>query len=348
MWLKLPILSHHSPKSKLALSFSAIVVILSFLSLVAGAGKYLWIVDLASHFRLQYSIFLLLLTPMVLALGNRKVAAFGLLALIVNLAEVMPFSLPHSSFLNSSGSSRLKVLSINVNFLNRNFDQILKCARRFDPDLIAIEELTPELNAALSANLPEFKFRCVAPRTDPYGIGVFSRIPMSDASIVDYVSNVPSVTAQLVWQDQSIFLVATHPRAPLTAQLASDNEAQLKAIADQILLRKDACLVIGDFNATPWCSSYKAIIATTGMVDSSRGFGIVPTWLRGFPLLCLPIDNCLTTPDMITVKRIIGPDIGSDHSPLYVELVNRVPLAQVPIEFRKTNASKVTAAAIVF
>lgn len=45
----------------------------------------------------------------------------------------------------------------------------------------------------------------------------------------------------------------------------------------------------------------------------------MPTWKVGSPL-AIPIDHALATKALAITKREVGPDIGSDHRPLLIEV----------------------------
>jgi len=37
------------------------------------------------------------------------------------------------------------------------------------------------------------------------------------------------------------------------------------------------------------------------------------------PLLGIPIDHCLVSPEIIVTKRSVGPSVGSDHYPVIID-----------------------------
>ena len=79
-------------------------------------------------------------------------------------------------------------------------------------------------------------------------------------------------------------------------------------------------MVLGDLNATAWCYAFRRFLRETGLKDSARGWGYQATWPTGFLPLRIPIDHCLLSPDLKVLNRRIGPNVGSDHFPLTVEL----------------------------
>jgi endonuclease/exonuclease/phosphatase (EEP) superfamily protein YafD len=55
------------------------------------------------------------------------------------------------------------------------------------------------------------------------------------------------------------------------------------------------------------------------LVNSQRGYGLAATWPTR-PLTLVPLDHMLHSDSLTTVARDIGPDLGSDHLPLTVEV----------------------------
>lgn len=49
--------------------------------------------------------------------------------------------------------------------------------------------------------------------------------------------------------------------------------------------------------------------------------GVFPTWPANFPLLAIPLDPCLVGSEICVARKRIGPNLGSDHKPLIVDLV---------------------------
>ena len=80
-------------------------------------------------------------------------------------------------------------------------------------------------------------------------------------------------------------------------------------------------IVVGDLNVTMWSPYFTELLEESNLLNARKGYGVVASWPTQFPPLMIPIDHCLTSPD-IQVKeiRLLG-NIGSDHLPIMLRLV---------------------------
>jgi endonuclease/exonuclease/phosphatase (EEP) superfamily protein YafD len=58
----------------------------------------------------------------------------------------------------------------------------------------------------------------------------------------------------------------------------------------------------------------------SGLRDVMQGRGWRPTWLAGFWPLALRIDHVLASPGLCVEQAEVGPDVGSDHRPVFARL----------------------------
>jgi endonuclease/exonuclease/phosphatase family metal-dependent hydrolase len=55
--------------------------------------------------------------------------------------------------------------------------------------------------------------------------------------------------------------------------------------------------------------------------DGGLGFGIQCTWRNPLGYIRIPIDHVCVSPDIAVKRFTTGADIGSDHYPVFAELV---------------------------
>jgi endonuclease/exonuclease/phosphatase (EEP) superfamily protein YafD len=114
--------------------------------------------------------------------------------------------------------------------------------------------------------------------------------------------------------------VVTHVRTPFAGSIHERHLDALAAARPRFGKRLALC---GDFNTVPWAAGFRRLAGGV-LTDLYDGRWPGYTWPTWSPLMRLPIDNCLVSGVGVREHRP-GPDIGSDHYPLTVDLA--VPLA---------------------
>jgi endonuclease/exonuclease/phosphatase (EEP) superfamily protein YafD len=300
---------------------AVIVSGLGLLTLVGFWGRRGWILDITSHFRVQYLALLLLASIGFLGLGQvwGAAAAFGLA--VLNGAAILPrfISLAHAA---SNGPSYRLLLS-NVLKSNRSYHYLQELVAAEKPDLVVLIEADQAWIDALTGLRQDYPYWQVASREDAYGIAVLSRQPFESAE-VDHLGSaeVPTVVVRLYLanhNDRLLTVVATHPPPPKGAALSAKRNDQLQALAHFVRQQSEAVILCGDLNLSPWSPYFPDLLRDSGLADSGRGFGIQPTWPVDNYLLRTPIDHCLVSTPISVRRRRLGPRIGSDHLPVILD-----------------------------
>ena len=289
------------------------------LSLAGFFGDAAWGLEILSHFRVQYTLAFLFLAA-VFAVGRKWKATLATLALaFANALPVLLFLLPPAAPPPLPGPS-FRAMLMNVNSHSGDPARVRAAIERFQPDLLAIEEISARWLDALAPVLATYPYRTVDPRFDNFGIGLFSRFPIGSAVVEPFgLVDVPSIFAEISLEGRTLAVVATHPMPPGDALLAAERNRQLDWLARRVAALPHPVLLLGDLNVSPWSPAYRRFIETSGLRDSARGRSIQPTWPAPLPLLWIPLDHALHSPDVAVVSRQIGPDVGSDHYPLVVD-----------------------------
>ena len=287
---------------------------------VAGfLGRFSWFLDLFSHFRVQYLAGLSVVGALLLVLRHRAAAAVMLVFAGVNLAVVLPLYFGGGTV--PPGTTRTaRVLLLNVNTQDGDPGRVLAVLADADPDLVVLEEISAEWVEALAGITNARPHVCIEPRGDNFGIGLFSRWPL-DSAEVEYAggAEVPTIVARVRTPSGPVTVIATHPLPPSGAAYSHLRNEQLAKLPD-LVPAAGPVLLVGDLNATPWNRHFRLLLRRTGLRDSARGRGVQPTWPAGNPLLAIPLDHCLHSPDIAILQRRIGADVGSDHLPVILDV----------------------------
>jgi endonuclease/exonuclease/phosphatase (EEP) superfamily protein YafD len=132
-------------------------------------------------------------------------------------------------------------------------------------------------------------------------------------------SEVPSVVAEIDLPAGSITVVGTHAVPPASAENTRLRDQHLLQLPEIVRGAISPVLLLGDLNATPWCSIFRNLLRESGLRDSSKGRGVQPTWPTFMPLCWIPIDHCLYGPGIHVTDKFVGPQVGSDHYPVVVD-----------------------------
>lgn len=288
-------------------------------SLMGFAGRYYWLFELASHFRVQYFLSLALIAGVLLRRRLYPAAAFALGAAI-NLLTILPLYQGAVSEAVAASPS-VRILSLNLNYRNEDYDGVKSLIGAYDPDVIVLQEFTPRWLQALQELQASYPNAISAPRNNQYGIALYSRLPLERPRIISLEgTDRPTVLTDIHAAGRDFTLYGIHPPPPMSRGLARQRNRQLGDLAR--LVRADArpTVVVGDFNTSPWSYYFDLLLQESGLQDSSRGRGVMPSWPRGYPLLWIPIDHCLFSRGIAIQKKQIGPAVGSDHYPLIVDM----------------------------
>lgn len=300
----------------LLLAASLVTGVFSVVTLFDSLHRY---VELFSHFRLQYLVAAVLLAAALPAARQHRAAAAMVAIVVLNAVYVLPwYGLGRPA--HATPASTLTLLLANVRVDNSEFDGLLRLIEAEKPDVIVVQELTPAWAEALQPLRSEWRYGDAIARTDPFGIGLFSRVPVDATDRIDSPPlGLPTLVATVTPGDRPVTIVATHPMNPISAGGAVARNHQLDSIAALVGAR-EADVLIGDLNTSVWSRTYRRLQTETGMNNARRGYGVLPSWPTFLPVAMIPLDHCLVAPGIVVLDARTGDDIGSDHLPLIVTL----------------------------
>lgn len=308
-----------------ALAAAAVVLVVGtgLFSLAGWLGALDWRLDLASHFRLHYAIAALLALALAAALRRRRVAVIAGLLLAVELSQVAPLWLSRPG---EAGAPAVRLLHFNALTSNPDKEAAVAWLAGAGADVVLVQEVDDAWVAAL-AGAPGHAVVEAAPRADNFGMALLLRQDAKDMLVRTWleepVPGIPAIAAELDAGGRRIAVLGLHTLPPVSRAYASRRDAQLVAAAAWAQEQRAAGrapVILGDLNASPFSAPLRRLLADAGLVDSERGFGLQASWPVDLPWLRIAIDHCLHDPSLVTTARALGPDLGSDHRPLRVDL----------------------------
>jgi endonuclease/exonuclease/phosphatase (EEP) superfamily protein YafD len=298
-------------------------------SLLALFGKYFWVAELFTHFRLYYLLVQALLVLIFLHGGRHLLMVMSILLAIPNAWVVGPYLIPltdsvigpvlgHTRVVVDNNAG-IDIVALNVHHRNDEFARVAGYLRDRDPDIIVIAELTAAWLTRLEFLRESHPYYLVEARPNPWGLAVFSRLPLVDAELID-LAQTGTVQARFIVTvgEAPLEIFAVHLFSPVSAKTAHDRNRQLEALASHVLNSTNRRVVIGDMNLTPFSPYFKLFTDQTGLQDARRVDGFHVTWPVSLLPIWIPIDHALADPEVNITRVLAGPDVGSDHFPLEI------------------------------
>ncbi len=308
------------------LTFSAVVLSLAslggFVDLQTTPVRFLkriaWATELSSNFHLFYLLLLGIFAA--LFFWGRKLKRGLIVAIFagLNLILLLPFYAPQPP---PAAGQTFRTLMINAGFSVSSEADAVDLIRASQPDIIALVEARPELQASLDALRDTYAFSTYQAGTDYYdGVLLYSKYPFTvQEGAQEGSKNTPSLVAQVDLAGHDLTLIATQTRAPLRPGRTVDRREQLQQLGRYVAGRPEAIMLIGDLNATAWSPIIRDFMRTSDLQDGRSGFGLQTSWPTFMPLLAIPIDHILVSPAINIHNFSKGPDIGSDHYPMLID-----------------------------
>ncbi len=304
----------------IVLFFGLLFSVLTFASLLS---PFYWLFDVLTHFNSHYVLGLVFCLAGVLLLRSIPVIPIMFaLALLVNVYVLLPFFWPRSS--EHSGEA-LSVMTLNVFTDNRDYERISGYLREANVDVIFLSEIEPALITVFQEELSElYPYVYDESMEGTHGLAFISKYPFAKAETVPLDERQHRfLTAELMWQGETIKLYAAHPHPPLSPFWTRSRDEELRVIRSYIARENQPHVFLGDFNASPWSQPLRQLFSETRLRHAALGFGMYPTWQFKTSLIAAPLDHILASSEWQVQSYFLGQAMGSDHLPVIAELYLR-------------------------
>lgn len=307
---------------KLITSFIILLIFITIiLTITAVFNNLRWGFEYTASFRHQYLFLQLILICLIPALKVKKQFLYVLLPFtLINLVPFLSFYIPAD---NSGEGKTIKILSANVQTTNEKYNLLVSLIKNTDPSVIVLSE-TDEKWIDNLRFLEKDYYSIKHPGKYLHGMALYSKYPFTSEEIkyYSYYENlsVPMIFATINVKGKDLKIITIHPIAPKDKSCIIARNRHLLEAAEMIKKEKSSNIVLaGDLNITPWSYKFSEFLKISGLKDSSKGFGFQSIWPAGNPLLLTPVDHFLISKNLTVIHRYTGPDIGSDHYPVFVE-----------------------------
>ncbi len=282
-------------------------------TLLAYGGRWSWACELLVNFRTHYALLLALALVVGAAFRHWRIAGVAAMGLALSLWPM------YGAFFGSgpppsTNARAVRVAAFNVHIANHNLPGIAAYLESHAVDVAVLQELSPANADKLAALLPRLPHRYLAENQDIWGVVILSRWPLIAPQPATQGSKPFGARADVDLGDRKFRLYGAHLNWPVTPANVRVRNAQLQALGRELSTCPHACVVVGDFNVTPWSSHFRDVLQTPGVHDCAAGRGLLGTWSSSLPaLLRIRIDQCLVAGAVSVADLRIGESVGSDH-----------------------------------
>lgn len=309
----------------------SVALFFSVLTLGSLAGRFHWLLDVLSHYHLQYTVGLMLSLLLLLVLGGfRRYLLIPIVALAINLYLVLPFFLPPATPSVQAADTAvplsnetLRVMAMNISTSNAGYNKVIALIRERQPDFVFMSEVREDLLVLLDAELAtDYAYLHAEPSRMTLGVAFLSRHPFLRVETVRPGDRGRRyLEAEIEWQGQPVTIVGIHPLPPMRGEWAASRNREIALMGQVANATPQPFLLLGDLNASPWSVPMRNLMATTDLRYALQGYGTWPTWLLAGPILGAPLDYILVSPAWQVVRYTEDGDIGSDHVPVQADLL---------------------------
>lgn len=285
-------------------------------ALMAPVG---WPFELFAHFRVQYAAAAALVAVGLVAMRRPGFAVAALALALYHALPLLQIAIAGHATAACTGPA-FTVATVNLLYRNQDRQPVLDWLAAEAPDLVVVQELTPDWAAELLRTSGYAHHRLLT-RRDAYGIGILSRWPLERIQAIDLAADgLPSLAGVVEIHGRPVAVLGLHARWPITPRLLEARDDALRRAANVVRSEPLPTVVLGDFNLTPFSPAFAQFAEGTGLRDAMAGPGWNPTWQAGFWPLALRIDHVLVPPSVCVSHAEVGPSIGSDHRPVVARL----------------------------
>ena len=262
--------------------------------------------DSFSHFRIHFAVVLGLCAALLLVVGSGVTRWAALVPALLACGWVWLFASQAPHLDKARGDLRL--VQFNLNYRNPVMDRVADALTAMDADIITLQEVPPAHEMTLRGmQAYPHQTHCFF-REYIGGVSILSKHPLSGT---ECAKGEGLVMAQVNAPGGAVTVASIHTYWPWPYS----QHAQIDRWVPRFAKAWGPMIVAGDFNAAPW------IHAVAKVAEASRT-KVVPGLrmtieVMGVPI---PIDHALLSEEFCGLYAQVGPEIGSDHFPILVEI----------------------------
>ena len=311
-----------APESRLHRALRArakLVLAAAILATTLGAmGGAHWLLELSSHFIVWHTLLSSVAVVLFSVIRRWRWAIAAAVVMSAQLTLPLYWYLPDAT---TTAEPNLRILLANVHTTNLDKQSFLNLVKASDPDVICVQETDDAWAEVLAVLETDYPVHSIVSRSDNFGIAFYSRLPGGMTGVLfQQEHHLPALAATIEVEGRRIAMLDLHALPPMSYFMAQRRSLQLDSAREWLEAQADPAILVGDLNLTMFSPEYRRFTKGLGLHNARKGFGPLGTWPAWVPFARLPLDHCLVRGDLTVVNCAIGPDIGSDHLPIIVDL----------------------------
>lgn len=270
--------------------------------------------DSFAHFRMHLAVLMAISAIPALILGLWREGLMAMVLALTALGSVLVPS-PAPSAEAETAQPEYELMQLNLRYDNRHQADVLRLIAQEAPDVITLQEVSTAWRPKLKAIEARYPYNLYCPnRSHIGGVAILSRRPFALGTTPQCVDSLIGL-ARIDFGGRSAVITAIHLDWPWPYGQA-ENVATIEPYLERL---QGPMIIAGDFNATSWSQTLKAI---TEASKTSSAEGLRPSWLVNGTLahaarwIGLPIDHILVSDRIIQTRVETLQPVGSDHLPL--------------------------------
>ncbi|WP_020570418.1 endonuclease/exonuclease/phosphatase family protein [Neolewinella persica] len=245
---------------------------------------------------------------------------------LIHYTPLFPDRVPEAAA-DHAPEDRVSLLLTNVLMKNRTAQPLIDLIREKDPDFLIALEVDSWWDEQLRGIEQQYPYTQENTNEVAYGMALYSKYPFKNVE-VNRLNNkkVPSYRATVQLPNgRDIVLNTVHPVPPKSFEDFPDNKGQkevaLRKVGQDVASSSLPNIVAGDLNDVVWGYTDLLTGTTDLLFDVRVGRGFYNSFDANSWFMRWPIDHVFVTRQFALSRLERLSKIGSDHFPIYVELV---------------------------
>jgi endonuclease/exonuclease/phosphatase (EEP) superfamily protein YafD len=241
------------------------------------------------------------------------------------IMEYLPIFPKEVKSLTSEAGVPIKIMTSNVLMTNRNANKLLELVQQYQPHVLVTLETDQWWEDQLAKINAHYPYRVACPLDNLYGIHLYSQWPLHHQQVNFLVEDdKPSIFAELetpIGDRIRCHFLHPAPPSPSENETSTERDAELLVVAKDLAEDTRPILVTGDLNDVAWSRTTRHFRKISRLLDPRVGRGMFNTFHADYWCFRWPLDHLFHSKHFYfkCMKRL--PNIGSDHFPLYSEIV---------------------------